>query len=301
MKELTLRQIEYFVAVAETQSITAAAERCHVSQSAMSLAITDLERFLGITLTIRRRAKGVALTSEGRAVLADARALLEQAGKLVEQVRDSRETLSGTLNIGCFRTLSMHIIPHVLEWFGKNYPQIDLRVHEGNGTEIQERMLAGQLDACVIYEAQLLEGCLERIIQDQRRFALLPSDHPLAAQQEVSLSELARFPAVLLDEAPALETTLEEFRRRSLRPQVLLRTRSVQTAQNIIGRGLAYGILMHQPSHSPEGNPLTGRPISDVLPRNALMLSLPPGQPTAKEEALEASLATLPGSSTQSR
>lgn len=294
MKELTLRQLEYFVAVAETHSITMAAERCHVSQSAISLAITDLERFLGITLTIRRRAKGVTLTPEGRAVLPEAHALLEQARKLADRVHDTRKTLSGILNVGCFRTLSMHVIPHVLEWFRKTYPQVELRVHEGNGAEIQERMLAGQLDACVIYEAQLFEGCHERMIREQRRVALLSHDHPLAARQEVSLAELAQFPAVLLDEAPALETTLEEFRRRSLRPQVLLRTRSVQTAQNIIGRGLAYGILMHQPSHSPEGNPLRGRPISDAIPRNALMLSLPPGRLTAKVAALETSLASLP-------
>src|SRR5690625_5548304 len=89
MNDVTLRQLQYFVAVAETQSITKAADRSHVSQAAVSLAITDLEKSLGVTLTIRRRAKGVALTAEGRAILTDARVMLDQAKELAERDRKS--------------------------------------------------------------------------------------------------------------------------------------------------------------------------------------------------------------------
>lgn len=293
MNDLTLRQLEYFVAVAETQSITEAAERSHVSQAAVSLAITELEKLLGVTLTIRRRAKGVTLTAEGRLMLPQARGILEQCQTLLNHAQQARKSLSGKLEIGCFRTLSMHIVPHVMEWFGTHYPAVEVAINEGNGEDIQEQMLAGQLAACVIYEAQLLDGCRPTLVQGQQRRALLPTGHPLAKHQEVSLAQLASYPAVLLDEAPALERILNEFRKRSLEPKILIRTRSVQTAQNIIGRGLAYGILMHQPSHSPEGNPLVGRRISDELPRNGLMMSLPPGHPTAKTQALSRCLAEL--------
>lgn len=225
--------------------------------------------------------------------MVEARNILEQCDQLFDHAQKARKQLTGTLHIGCFRTLSMHVVPHVMEWFAEYHPQVKVVIHEGNGEDIQERMLAGQLAASVIYEAQLLEGCYALLIKDQQRSALLPADHPLASHQEVSLAQLAQHPAVLLDETPSLERTLNEFNKRSLEPKVLLRTRSVQTAQNIIGRGLAYGILMAQPSHSPEGKPLVGRPISDQLPRNALMLSLPPGYSTAKTQALGKCLSEL--------
>ena len=294
MNDVTLRQLQYFVAVAETQSITKAADRSHVSQAAVSLAITDLEKSLGVTLTIRRRAKGVALTAEGRAILTDARVMLDQAKELAERASQARNELSGPLALGCFRTLSMHVVPHLVQWFAERHPKVSLTVHEGNGREIQERMQNGQLAACVIYEAQLLSNSQPVLIQEQRRQVILSVDHELTTQEEIPLLDLAQYPAVLLDEAPALERTLNEFHSRSLEPHILLRTRSVQTAQNVIGRGLAYGLLMHRPRNSPEGRPLTGRPIADDLPRNALMMTVPPGRHTAKIRALHEALLALP-------
>ncbi|HIY85550.1 MAG TPA: LysR family transcriptional regulator [Candidatus Yaniella excrementavium] len=294
MNDVTLRQLQYFVAVAETQSITKAADRSHVSQAAVSLAITDLERSLGVTLTIRRRAKGVALTAEGRAILTDARVMLDHATELAERASQARNELSGPLAIGCFRTLSMHVVPHLVQWFAENHPKVSLTVHEDNGRAVQERMQNGQLAACIIYEAQLLPNSQSLLIQEQRRQAILPANHDLCSQDEVSLRDLAQWPAVLLDEVPALERTLNEFHSRSLEPNILLRTRSVQTAQNVIGRGLAYGLLIHCPRQSPEGHLLTGRPIKDDLPRNALMMAVPPGRHTAKVRALHEALLALP-------
>lgn len=294
MNGLTLRQLEYFVAVAETSSITGAAARSHVSQAAVSLAVTELEKTLGVTLTIRRPAKGVSLTAEGRAMLPAARAILDQTQQLTEDISQVRKTLSGPLHIGCFRTLSMHVIPHLVDWFRSHHPRVELIFDEGNAPEIQEKMLAGQLSACLIYEAQLEAGCRSILIRDHRRQAIMSPQHPLADHSEVSLAQLAQYPAILLDERPALERTLNEFYSRSLEPKVGFRTRSVQTVQNLVGRNLGYGLLMHSPSQSPEGRPLIAGKIADSLPRNALMLSSPPGRRTAAVQALEASLEELP-------
>src|SRR5699024_9542770 len=293
MNRLTLRQLEYFLAVAETQSITKAAERSYVSQAAVSTAMTELERILGVTLTIRRPSKGVVLTAEGRAILPDVRAILDQTDQLTACAFQVRQQLSGPLHIGCFRTLSMHVIPHLVEWFAAHYPDVDLVFDEGNAPEIQDKMLAGQLSACLIYEAQAAPGCKTVLLQEHRRLVILSATHPLAEEPEVTLAQLVQYAAVLLDETPALERTLNEFRMRSLEPRILLRTRSVQTAQNIVGRGLAYGLLMHPPTRSPEGQPLVALPISDEIPRNALMLALPPGRPSAAVRALEESLTEL--------
>lgn len=78
MSELTLRQLEYFAAVAETQSVTKAAEICHVSQGAVSLALGQLEHALGVTLAVRQRGRGIFLTPEGQEVATRARLITEQ-------------------------------------------------------------------------------------------------------------------------------------------------------------------------------------------------------------------------------
>ncbi|GAA4118880.1 LysR family transcriptional regulator [Enteractinococcus coprophilus] len=294
MNELTLRQLEYFVAVAETQSITKAAATSHVSQAAVSLALTELEKTLGVTLTIRRPAKGVVLTAEGRAILPEARAILDQTQQLADRASQVRKSLSGPLHIGCFRTLSMHVVPHLVEWFARHHPAVELIFDEDNAQDIQQKMLSGQLSACLIYEAQLEPGCRTVFVQDHRRQAIMSPQHPLAEFSEVSLAQLADFPAVLLSEQPALERTLNEFYSRSLDPKIAARTRSVQTVQNLVGRNFGYGVLMHASSSSPEGRPLITRNISDSIPRNALMLALPPGHTTAAVRALEACLQELP-------
>src|SRR5699024_9573713 len=141
---------------------------------------------------------------------------------------------------------------------------------------------------------QLSAGCQSILIRDLMRKVVIAADHALAHGDGVSRAEWAQYPAALLEQAGALERALGELRMRSLEPNALDKARRARTAQNTIGRGLAYGLLMHVPSHSPEGRPLATQDISDGLPRNAIMLSVPPGQSTTALRALETSLAQLP-------
>ncbi|EMY36140.1 LysR family transcriptional regulator [Arthrobacter crystallopoietes BAB-32] len=277
MKEITLRQLEYFAAVAETQSVTEAARRCSVSQAAVSLALAQLEEAVGATLAIRRRGKGIALTAEGQAVATRARQVAEQIEGLASAVGQVHGELSGRLVIGVFRTLSMHAIPPLIDWFMRKHPQVQLDFLEGPGPEIQEAMLAGRAQLCVVYEAQLLPDCTGEVLRETKRQAVFSPEHPLAAQAKVSLAELARYPAMLMDEEPALQRTVAEFARAGVEPEVRWRSRSVQAIHNVVGRNLAYSLLMQPAAHSPEGRPLVFRPIDGDVPANSVMAALPSG------------------------
>ncbi len=113
----TMRQLFVFVAVAETGTIRAAADRLHVSQSAVSLAITELERGLKSQLCVRRRAHGVQLTPTGERVLIRAKALLEQAGDLAAEASGAEGVLTGPLAIGCYSSLGPTLLPRLLYEF----------------------------------------------------------------------------------------------------------------------------------------------------------------------------------------
>lgn len=277
MSEVTLRQLEYFAAVAETQSVTEAARRCNVSQAAVSLAVVQLEAAVGASLVIRRRGKGVALTPEGQVVAVRARQVTDQIGDLGFAVDQVHGQLSGRLVIGVFRTLAMHTIPSLVDWFTLRHPQVELDFVEGAGPVIQEAMLAGRLQLCVAHEAQVLPDCTAEVLREAKRQAALSPEHPLAAQKTVSLAELAPYPAILVNEEPALQRTLAEFARSGVEPNVKWRSVSVQVIQNVVGRNLAYSLLMHPAAASPEGKPLVFRPLGGNHPTNSVMAVTPTG------------------------
>lgn len=277
MSEVTLRQLEYFAAVAEAQSVTEAARRCNVSQAAVSLALVQLEQAIGATLVIRRRGKGVALTPEGQVVATRARQMTDQVAELGFAVDQVHGQLSGRLVIGVFRTLAMHVIPPLVDWFTQRHPRVELDFMEGSGPDIQEAMLAGRLQMCVVYEAQVLSDCTTEVLRAIKPQAVLSPQHPLAAQEEVSLAQLAPCPAMLMDEEPDLQRILAQFAGAGVEPNVRWRSASVQAIHNVVGRNLAYSLLIQPAPTSPEGRPLVFRPLAGDIPTNSVMAAWPTG------------------------
>ncbi|MEV7647015.1 LysR family transcriptional regulator [Arthrobacter sp. NPDC089319] len=277
MKEATLRQLEYFAAIAETRSVTEAAQRCHVSQAAVSLALGQLEEALGATLAIRRRGKGVALTAEGQAVAVRARQVADQIDGMSAAVNQVHGELSGRLVVGVFRTLALHVIPPLIDWFTSRHPQVELDFIEGAGPEVQEAVLEGRAQLAAAYEAQLLPDCEAEILRPTMRQVALSPEHPLAGREKISLADLATYPAILVNEEPALQRTLAEFDRAGVTPTVRWRSASVQVIQNVVGRNLAYSLLMQPARHSPEGRPLLFRPVEGRMHSNSVVAALPAG------------------------
>lgn len=277
MSELTLRQLEYFTAIAETQSITGAARQCHVSQAAVSLALAQLEQAVGASLVIRRRGRGIALTAEGQVVAVRARQVVDQVSDIGSAVEQTHGQLSGRLIVGVFRTLASQVIPPLLDWFTHRHPAVELDFVEGSGPDVQQLMLAGAAQFCVIYHAQALPDCTTELLQPASRQAVLSPEHPLAGQQTVSLQELAPYPAMLINEEPALQRTLAEYANAGVEPNVRWRSASVETIHNVVGRNLAYSLLMQPASASPEGRPLLFRPVDGTTLTNPVMAALPIG------------------------
>ncbi|WP_110590197.1 LysR family transcriptional regulator [Microbacterium suaedae] len=290
MAEITLRQLEYFVAIADSGSLTAAAERCRVTQAAVSIALGQLERGIGTRLVIRHPGHGIALTTEGVAVAAHARSVLEEVDKVSSIVSEVRGRLSGRLSIGVYRTLSMHTIPALIDWFGTRHPEVELDFVEGSGSHVQNEMLAGRVHVCVMYRAQLGSACDATTLRSARRLAVMSPEHPLADKPDLTLRGLAAHPAIFLDEEPALQRTLAAFAAEGVEPLVPWRSSSVQTIHNVVGRGSAYSLLMQTTSRSPEGHPLVFRDLPGSPFDNPVVAALPRGvTPTALvSEALSA-------------
>jgi DNA-binding transcriptional LysR family regulator len=287
MKDVTLRQLEYFVAVAEEQSITRAAMKCHVTQAAISQALRELEAVLGVLLAVRRKSKGVHLTSTGRAVATRSRTLLGEVRHLVSAADDTSAGASGTYTIGCFTTLSPVVLPEVAEFVARTYPRVKLDIVEGPAPEIQERMLRGQIDLCFLYEAQRHSEVSTVLLHERRYSVAVATDHPLAGRDTVSVADLEPHPCAVLNIEPASYLNEAMLRRFGINPNVVYRTASVQTIRALVGRGLAWALLMEEVPASHEGRPLRFLPVLDDLGTNSLLAGLPQGvRPSPLTEAV---------------
>ncbi|USI93002.1 LysR family transcriptional regulator [Rhodococcus pyridinivorans] len=243
----TLRQLEYFVAAAELGTITAAAQSCFVSQTAVSLGIAELERVLGVQLLMRQRAKGIALTPAGRRLIRDARALLGEAEQLSARAAEDSAGLSGSFGLGCFTTLSPFILGSLMIEFTRQFPHVSLDIQEDDQPMLSEALLAGNLDVAILYDHLLPDG-LDRVpVLEARPHVLLPTGHSMADQPTVSLVELAREPMVLIDVSPSRENWAAMVNSLGISPQIGIRTRSFELTRCLVSEGFGYAVLLQRP------------------------------------------------------
>lgn len=275
MTDITLRQLEYFVAVAEEQSITKAALKCHVTQAGVSLAIKDLEKALGVQLAIRRKSRGMYLTRAGRAVATRANALLRDAVRLVASVHEEAGGFSGAFTVGCVMTLSTDILAEVAEYFATTHPNVTLDFVEDTAPELQERMLRGQIDISFINEAQRHPEVEFKVLRKRDYLVALSPEHPLASSEIVSLQDLAPYPAALLNVRPANYLNESLLSSAGTEPNIVYRSASLPAIRALVGRGLAYALMMERVPESHEGLPITYRPIAGITETNSIVVAYP--------------------------
>jgi LysR family hydrogen peroxide-inducible transcriptional activator len=145
----TIKQLRYFVALSEQQHFGRAAAACFVSPSAFSVAIRDLETQLDAGL-VDRTNKNVTITALGQEVAAKARLCLREIEELVELAQSSREPLSGKLKLGVIPTIAPFLLPRVLPALHKQYPQLQLYLHEDLTQRLYKKLMAGELDVMLI-------------------------------------------------------------------------------------------------------------------------------------------------------
>lgn len=254
----TLRQLAYFVAAAEAGTIVGAAERLHVSPSAMSDAITELEKQLGARLCVRRRAHGLTITTAGAQVIASARPLLAAANELTQALRAQPGELVGPITIGCYPTLAPTILPPLLHDFGSQHPRIELQIVEATHDQLEGRIESGEVDVAFVYDLLIPGNPRRERIFELPAHVLVAAADPLAERASVRLEEVVDRDLILLDAPPSKEHTLSLFEARGLTPHVRHRAASYEAVRTLVGRGLGYAVLVQRPANpaSYEGYPL---------------------------------------------
>lgn len=270
MADVSLRQLELFAALPNFTTLSAAAAHLHISESALSQAITGLEKAVGEQLCVRRKARGLTLTPTGQEFAEHARRIIADTQELV--LRAGRgEELRGPVKLGCYASFATNLVPELLEGFPKRHPGVRLEIMVGTNEELLSALEAGRLDVALVFDVSLPVGYRRRKIYATELEVHLHPDHPLTEAEAVDLADLADQPCILYDAAPSIRNVTDAFTARGLEPRIEARVTQISLVEALVGRGLGYGLLMSRPNVIPmstEGRPVVIRPLDPPVTRS---------------------------------
>ena len=204
MKRLpTMKQLQYLVALADTQHFGRAAQRCYITQSTLSAGIRDLESVLG-TAVAERTNRRVLITQVGLQIAERAKAILQEADDVMEVARAALSPMTGEMRLGVIPTIGPFFLPRVLPALRERFPELTIYLREEQTAPLLARLEDGELDVALIalpYDTEDLT--IEVIIDDEFLFAC-NRNHVLAGTDEVPLEALVGEQLMLLEEGHCL-------------------------------------------------------------------------------------------------
>ncbi|MFG2427298.1 LysR family transcriptional regulator [Streptomyces sp. NPDC048590] len=283
---MDLRQLEYFVAVAEERSFTRAAGRVHISQSGVSAQIRQLERELGAEL-FDRSARAATLTAAGQAALGHARAALSAAGSVSQAVGDVTGLIRGRLTVGMVTGCTITPLFDALAAFHRAHPGVEVRLLEDTSDRLVDGVRSHTLDLALVGSARAEhEGLDSMTIVSERIVAAVPADHPLAKRSSVTLRDVSAHPVVCMPPGTGLRTVFDEAcAAQGLRPVIALEASAADAIAGLAARGLAVAVLSASMA-APHGGRLTARTIDDATSPALLSLVWKPDRSPAAREFL---------------
>ena len=237
----SLRALECLVAVADTGSVTQAARLLHTSQPAVSHQLAALEREAGTAL-LRREARGVKLTSAGRAAVADARRAIEAAASAVRSARAVGEATGGSLRLACAQSLVSVLAPVIREWHHR-HPEVAISLRESTSAEELHGFIDSDEVDVALMPAPVPGRFTATAVAEEEIVLAAPTDHPLARQSVVRLSDLDGVSLVHFAPENGLSAWLDRaLTKAGVRPEPVMRTAVTVAAPQLAAAGLGVAV-----------------------------------------------------------
>lgn len=289
---VTLRQLQYLVAVADARSFRKAAERCHVSQPSLSAQVAEAERALGVRVFERDRRR-VLVTGAGEAVLARARQVLLGADDLVEEARRAADPLAGPLRLGILPTIGPYLLPAVAPALRRAFPGLVLYWSEEKTAALVARVGEGALDGALVAQESSLGGLVHATLGPDPFVLAAPAGHPLARSGgPVPIGALGGERVLLLDDGHCLRDQALAVCAEAEAEEMGFRATSLPTLVEMVASGAGVTLLPEIAARV-EGRrkDLRTRPLAAPAPGRTLVLAWRKG--AAAEPALRAVAAAV--------
>ncbi len=270
---MELRQLEYFVAVAEEGGFTRAAQRVHISQSGVSAQVRTLERELGAAL-FDRSSRAATLTVAGEAALRHARVALHAAEALRRAVHEVSSVVRGRLVVGMVTACTVTPLFEALAAFHRAHPAVQVNLVEDVSERLVEGLRSAAVDLALVGTAAAPpEGLDSHLLVREPLVACVAPDHPLARRRALRLRDVCAHPVVCLPPGTGIRAVFDgACAARGLRPEVALQASAPDAVADLARRGLAVGVLSETtaPADGETGRTL---PIGDIVEPAVLSLA----------------------------
>jgi LysR family hydrogen peroxide-inducible transcriptional activator len=194
---MTLTELRYIVMLARERHFGRAAEKCHVSQPTLSVALKKVEQRYGV-IFFERSSSEVRLTPLGQQVVTQAERVLEEFGKLQEVVTQGKDPLIGPLRLGVIYTIAPYLLPRLIPALHARAPQMPTYLQENFTVSLAEQLRRGDLDVIVVALPFSEPGIVSCAVYDEPFRVALPAGHPLAAQRAIERDQVASENLLLL-------------------------------------------------------------------------------------------------------
>jgi len=243
---MDLRQLEIVRAVAEAGSFTSAGRQLHLSQSAVSRQILLLEEELNEELFLRIGRK-IRITPAGETLLRLSRRVFEDIDEARASIRESQQTLSGTLRLVGGMTVCLYVFPPLLKEFRRAHPGVEVKVIAGATPRLVRQLRAGAADLGLLTLPVNDPNLVSTLVMREELLLVTAPTNPLAKKKQIVSKDLVGQPFVLFEASSNSRRTIDEFfTKEHISPRVVSETENVEIIKAMVQIGLGITIIPYQ-------------------------------------------------------
>lgn len=240
---MDIQQLRYFVAAAETGSITRAAARCRVAQPSVSQQIARLEAILQRPL-LDRLPRGIALTEAGKALLPRAKRILSEYDDAIEHFADDIDEGAGRFTLGAIPTMAPYLFPDLLPQLARDFPRAHIHALEATTDILLAHLADHTIDAAILSPPIDHPSVTLSVVATEPLVLSVPTRHPLAQRDRAAIPDLRAEPAITLTEAHCLANQVAGFcASRRIAPNIVCRTDHLATTLALVEQGLGVALI----------------------------------------------------------
>ena len=284
---MELRQLRYFVEVAQREHISEAAEHLHVAQSAISRQIANLEDELGTPL-FERIGRNVKLTPIGKIFLEHAIVALKAIDFAAKQVEEYLDPAKGTIKIGFPTSLASYVLPSVISSFKKEYPDVSFHLRQGSYKYLIDAVKNRELNLAFLGPLPQKDDEINTtLLFSESIHALLPSSHPLAKQESINLSDLRNEKFVSFPEGYVLhKVALDACKSVGFTPNITSEGEDMDALKGLVAAGIGVTLLPDSSLYDSTPRMTVKMPIANPPIRRTVGIISPVGRELASSEVV---------------
>lgn len=252
---MTLIELKFVVAVAQERNFRRAAEKCFVTQPALSLGLKKLEVELGVTIFERSRSE-VTPTEIGEQLVQQANIVLEQSTRLKEMAKLGTNPLEGLFKLGMIHSVGPYLLPEIIPILRMSAPNMPLEVEENLTANLEVQLKNGVIDAAVIALPFDLPGIQVQSLYDEDFSVVVPTNHHWATRKQIKAEELSDEKVLLLNSGHCFSNQVTQACPELSRKGEVLQGNSLETIRNMVASNLGITVLPATATVAKYENPL---------------------------------------------